>query len=112
MPNHLIFFFSIHSKQLDTAAGMHAEIAHQILLRLTLPVAVPAGMDDENVAVFHLDRRGLDHFRRNDRPVVHMLRDIDHGTRADQKVQRIRGHVAHPVGSMHGAVDMGADMQR
>ena len=60
-------------EQFDLAAGMHAEIAHQVLLRLALPIALPAGVNDQDVAVLHLDRRRLDHGRRDHRPVVHML---------------------------------------
>ena len=53
----------------------------------------------------------LDHGRGNHRPVVHVLRDVDHRAGADQEIERIGGHVAHAVGAVHGAVDVGADVQ-
>ena len=36
-------------QQLHGAARMHAEITHQILLRFSLPVAMPAGVDDQAI---------------------------------------------------------------
>ena len=44
-------------EQFDLAARMHAEITHQVLLRLAFPIALPAGVNDQDVAVLHLDRR-------------------------------------------------------
>ena len=99
-------------QQFDFAARMHAEIAHQVLLRLALPVSLPAGVDDEDIALLDLDGSALDHFRSDHRPVVHVLRDVDHSAGTHQEIERIGGHVAHAVGAVHGAVDMGADVQR
>ena len=112
MPNHLIFFLEHPFEQLDLPAGMHAEIAHQVLLWLPLPIAVPAGVNDENVAVLHFYGRRLDHFRGDNRPVIHVLRDVNHGAGSDQEIQWIGGHIAHAVGPMHRTVDMRSDMQR
>ena len=51
--------------------------------------------------------------RRDHRPVVHVLGDVDHDAAVDQIVERQMGHVALAiVGGVHGAVEMGADMQR
>ena len=59
-------------------------------------------MDDEAVAFADLDRSRLDHLRRDDGPVVHVPRYVDHRAGADQEIQRVG----------HGAVDVGPDVQR
>ena len=46
--------------------GMHAEVLHKILLRFALPISMPAGMNDQDVAVLRLDRHRLDHGGRDD----------------------------------------------
>src|SRR5579859_5179106 len=43
-------------EKFDFPAGMHAEISNQILFGLTLPIAVPAGVNDQNISVANLDR--------------------------------------------------------
>src|SRR5215472_7000852 len=90
---------------------MHAEIAHQILLRLALPIPMPSSVDNQNVAGLNLDRSGLEHCWRDDCPVVHVLRNIDHCTRSDQKIQWIGRHVTHAIGAMHSTIDMSTNMQ-
>ena len=55
----------------------------------------------------------LDDLRRDHRPVMHVLGDVDHDAAVDQIVERQMGHVALAiVGGVHGAVEMGADVQR
>src|SRR6202012_4196705 len=73
-------------QQFDIAAWMHAEIAHQILLRLTFPVAIPAGVNDQDVAVLDLNRSRLDHGRGDDGPVIHVFRHIDDSAGTYQKI--------------------------
>jgi len=75
MPNHLIL-------------RVIAEIAHQILLALALVVFMPAGVQDQNVAVVNLRARFFDHLRRDRRPVGNLRRQIDHDAVADQKIER------------------------
>ena len=99
-------------EQFDLASRVHAEIANEILPRLSLPITMPSSMNDEDVPFLHLNRRRLDHFGSDDGPVVHILRDIDHCAGTDQEIQGIGGHVAHTVGSVHGAVDVRADVER
>ena len=113
MPHHLIFFFSIQCSVSRLGPGVVAEVLHQILLRLALVMVVPAGVQNENVALADIGAGGFDHLRRDHRPVVHVLGDIDDDAAIDQVVERQMRHVAVAVvGGVHGAVEMGADMQR
>ena len=113
MPNHLIFFFSIHSSSSIATARMHAEIADQVLLRLALPVAVPAGMDDQDVAVAESPTGAASIISGVITAQSSMCADISTTAPGPhQKVERVGRHVAHAVGAVHGAVDMGADVQR
>jgi hypothetical protein len=90
-----------------------AEIAHQILLALAFIIFVPAGVQDEDIAIADLGAGFFDHCRRDRRPVRNLRRQIDHDAVADQIIERQRGHVAGaPVGRMHGAVEMGAGVHR
>ena len=92
------------------AAGMHAEIADEILLRLALVVAVEAGMDDQDVAAAYFnpveDVLGLDHV-----PVLADVRDVDDDARVDKLLERQGGDVETPVGTMHGTVEMRPGVQ-
>ena len=101
MPNHRIFLSSIHSQQLEPAARVHAEVAHQVLLRPALVVAVVAGVDDQDVVLLDRDRGGLEHRGRDHVPVADLRRDVDDRPLADQEIERIGGHVAHAVGRVH-----------
>ena len=92
---------------------MVAEVAHQVLLRPAFVVPVPAGVQDEDVALPDVGAGALDDLRRDHRPVVHVLGDVDHHAAVDQIVERQRGHVALAVvGRVHGAVEVRADVQR
>ena len=74
---------------------------------------VPAGVQNQDVAFADVGARALDDLRRDHRPVVHVLGDVDDDAAVDQIVERQMRHVAlRIVGRVHGAVEMGADMQR
>src|SRR5271166_376630 len=62
-------------EQFDLPTWMHAEITHQVLLGLALPIAVPAGVKNKYVSILHFHGRRLDHFRGDDGPVAHVLRN-------------------------------------
>jgi hypothetical protein len=72
IPNHFDLLFQHPFEQFDLPAWVHAEIANEILLRLALPVAVPARVDDEDVALLHLYGCLSDHLRRDHGPIIHM----------------------------------------
>ena len=100
-------------EQLEIAAGMHAEIADEVLLRVALVVAVIAGVEDQDVALLDLDARRGDHVRGDDVPVADLVGDVDDHALVDQEFERVGGHVAvAAVGGVERAVEMGADMQR
>ena len=101
----------MHGREIGT--GVVTEIAHQILLRLALVVAVPAGVKDQDIALADVGAGLLDDLGRDHRPVGHLRREVDDDAVVDQIVKRERGHVAlAPVGCVHGAVEVGADVQR
>ena len=113
MPHHLIFFLQHPVQRVEVRARVIAEVFHQILLRLAFIMSVPAGVQNEDVALADVGAGALDDLRRDHRPVVHVLGDVDHHAAIDQIIERQVRHVALPViGRMHGAVEMGADMQR
>ncbi len=100
-------------QRVEIGAGVVAEVLHQVLLRLAFVVPVPAGVEDQDVAIADVGAGALDHFGRDHRPVLHVLGDIDHHAAVDQVIERQRGHVALAVvGGVHGAVEMGADVKR
>ena len=63
MPHHLIFFFSIQCKRVEIGPGVVAEVFHQVLLRPTFVVFVPAGVQNEDVAFANVGAGALDHLR-------------------------------------------------
>ncbi len=90
-----------------------AEVFHQILLRLALVMFMPAGVQDQNVALADIGAGTLDDLRRDHRPVVHVLRNVNDHAAIDQVIERQMRHVAMPVvGRVHGAIEMRADVQR
>ena len=100
-------------QRVEIGSGVVAEVFHQILLRLAFVVAVPAGVQDEDVALADIGAGAFDDLRRDHRPVVHVLRDIDDHAAVDQIIERQMRHIAVAVvGRVHGAVEMRADMQR
>src|SRR5882757_1255663 len=76
-PEPLDFLLEHPFEQFDFSAGMHTKISNQILFRLTFPIAMPTGVNDQNISVANFDRRLLDHLRRDHGPIVHMLGDVD-----------------------------------
>ena len=71
MPNHLIFFFSIHSN--SSCRPDACRNTALVLLLLASPVAPPARMDDQDVGFPDRDRGDFEHGRDDDRLVVHVL---------------------------------------
>ena len=113
MPHHRIFRFEHPVQRVEIGPGVIAEVFHQILLRLAFVMPVPAGVQNQNVALADVGAGAFDHLRRDHRPVVHVLGDVDHHAAVDQIVERQMRHVAlADFGRVHGAVEMGADMQR
>jgi hypothetical protein len=49
---------------------------------------VPAGVQDQNVAVANIGAGTFNDLRRDHRPVMHLLRDIDHNTAIHQIIER------------------------
>ena len=73
---------------------------------------MPAGVQDEDIALPDVGTRALDDLRGDHRPVVHVLGDVHHHATIDQIVERQRGHVAFAIVSrVHGAIEMRADVQ-
>ena len=92
---------------------MVAEVAHQILLRLAFVVAMPARVQNQNVAFADVGFGLLDHLGRDDGPVGDFTGEVDDDAMVDQIIERQRSHVAlAAVGRVHGTVEMGADMER
>src|SRR5258708_32385678 len=110
-PEPLDFLLEHPFEQFDFYTGMHTKISNQVLLGLAFPIAMPAGVNDHNISVTNLDRRLLDHLRRDHGPIVHMLGDIDDSAWPNKEIEGIRRHIAHAIGAMHHAIDMGSDME-
>ena len=92
---------------------MVAEVFDEVLLRPALVVFVPAGVQDEDVALADVGAGALDDLGRDHRPVLHVLGDVDDHAAVAEIVERQMRHVAVAVvGGVHGAVEMRADMHR
>ena len=76
--------------EVRTRAGMHHEVADLVAGLLVPRIAVVAGIDDQDVALLHLDLVG-DHLRRVDGIVGDLLGDVHDDAGADPFAQR---HVA------------------
>ena len=50
MPHHLIFLLQHPMQRVEIGTRVIAEVFHQILLRLAFVMAVPAGVQNENIA--------------------------------------------------------------
>ena len=100
-------------QRVEVGAWMKAEILHQVLPRSALVMAMPARMQQQNVAIADVCARALDDLRRDHGPVRHLGGNIDHHPPVHQIIERQRGHVAFGiVGRVHGAVEMRADVKR
>ena len=75
-------------QRVEVGTGVIAEVLDQILLRPALVMAMPAGVQDENVALADVGVGRFQHLRRDQRPVVHVLGDVDDHTAIDQIVER------------------------
>ncbi len=97
----------------EIGPGVVAEVFDQVLLRPPLVVAMPSGVQDQDIVGADVGVGALDDVRRDHRPVAHPWRDVHHHAAVDEVIQRQRRHIAFAiVGRVHGAVEMGADMQR
>ncbi|CAB5024086.1 unannotated protein [freshwater metagenome] len=105
--------FHVHHPlgELNATAGVMAEVAHEVLLRLTRVVLVVAGVQNQDVTLLHLHLRG-DHLRGDDAPVLDVVRDVDDDALVDELGERERGHVGASVGGVNRAVEVSAGVQR
>src|SRR5947199_10067600 len=65
-------------QRVEVGAWMKAEILHQVLPRSALVMAMPARMQQQNVAIADVCARALDDLRRDHGPLRHLGGNIDY----------------------------------
>ncbi|OLB93211.1 MAG: hypothetical protein AUI15_19085 [Actinobacteria bacterium 13_2_20CM_2_66_6] len=90
---------------------MAKEVALLILLGPAVVEAVPAGVEDDDVALLYLHAVG--HLLRLDHgPVVHLIGEVDDHAFSAERGQRDRGHVLAARDDVHLAIEMRPGVKR
>ena len=97
-------------REVAASARVAEEVALLVLLGPSVVEAVPAGVENDDVAFLHLQTVG-DLLGGNNRPVVHLVRQVDDDAFAAQSRERHRCDVLAARDDVHLAVEVRAGVQ-
>ena len=86
-PQMWISFFEQPRHHVGMRAGMTVDVLLLVRARSELAVLVPAGVEEQQIAVLHLDAV-FDHLRRVEAEFVHLVGQIDDHARTAQPLDR------------------------